>query len=254
MPLGHTVTITAAEMDEIFERLQPHLPSYLRKVEPSPSGYGLRFEFAPFTGREKAPTVPSAQYDDPRLTYVSQRDDPAEHQLREAAKQILDELYEQARDEWKDAAYVAALKLAVKDAPDRWRTYERETKALESAYAYLRSPEAAQEWPSAISRLVDAQDRARTAAVAFDERAEEIAAVHDKYLHADLGHVAALTRAGYPEAADWDIAMADYHGYSHFSEHNTDVPLRERVRRLIAQQDAHVAKVGRLSGTGTATA
>jgi hypothetical protein len=251
MPLGHTVTVTSGEMHEIFKRLAPYLPPYLRKVEPRPSGYGLRVEFAPFTGRENEPTKPRAFYDDPKLTYVRESDDPAEHQLRRKASLIIDEVYNTARAEWKDAAYVADLKQVVKDAPDRWKTYERELKALESAYTYLRTPEASQEWPSALSRLVDAQDRTRTAAVAFDERAEEIAAVHEKHLYADLGHAAALANAGYPEAKDWHIVSHDQYGSGYFSDWSTSVPLQERVRRLVAEQDAHVSKVGRLSSTAT---
>jgi hypothetical protein len=248
MPLGHTVTITANEMDEIFARLQPHFPAYLRKVEPSPYGVGLRFEFAPFTGREEAPARPQSFWDDPQLTFVPQREDAREHRLRRCAGQILDDLYDEARDQWKDAAYVADLKQAVADAPDRWKTYEREAKALESAYAYLRTPDAAREWPAALSRMVDAQDRTRTAAAAFDERAWEIARVHDKHLYADLGHDAALAQAGYPEAKDWHIASADEYGSTYYSSFNTHVPLTEQVRRLIEQQDNHITKVGRLSG------
>ncbi|MFD8229429.1 helix-turn-helix domain-containing protein [Streptomyces massasporeus] len=44
-----TVTITPDEHRQIFERLAPHLPTYLRKVDPHPCGLGLRFEFALFT-------------------------------------------------------------------------------------------------------------------------------------------------------------------------------------------------------------
>ncbi|WP_449350245.1 glycoside hydrolase family 3 C-terminal domain-containing protein [Streptomyces shaanxiensis] len=152
---------------------------------------------------------------------------------------------------WRDAAYVADLKDTVRDAPDRWRAYEREAKALESAYAYLRTPEAAKEWPATLSRLIDAQDRTRTAAAAFDERAEEIARVHEKHLYADLGHAAALTQAGYLEATGWPIAPADDYGSSYYSAFNTHVPLTELVRRLIEQQDNHITKVGQLMGTAT---
>ncbi|MER6288464.1 hypothetical protein [Streptomyces sviceus] len=251
MPLGHTVTITANEMDEIFTRLQPHFPPYLRKVEPSPYGVGLRFEFAPFTGREEEPSRPQSFWDDPQLTFVPQSENAVEHRLRRCAGQILDDLYTEARDQWKDAAYVADLKQVVRDAPERWKTYEREAEALESAYAYLRTPDAAKEWPAALSRLVDAQDRTRTAAAEFDVRAWAIARVHETHLYAALGHDAALARAGYPEAKDWHIASADEYGSTYFSIWSTHVPLTEQVRRLIEQQDNHITKVGRLSGTAT---
>ncbi|MFF8234742.1 hypothetical protein [Streptomyces caelestis] len=242
MPLGSTVTITPDEHRQIWERLTPHLPPYLRKVEPHPCGWGLRFEFTRFSGREEAPAVPRSFYDDPRLKYVPESQDPAEHRLREAADHFLRELYDQAHTEWKNAAYVADLRQAVQDAPDRWRAYEREAKALESAYDYLRTPQAASEWPAAISRLVDAQERARAAAVAFDERAVGIARVHEKHLYADLNHSQALAEAGYPEGAHWHVGNT-YDGY--FSD-----SLRETVDRLIEQQEDHVTKVARLSGMG----
>ncbi|GAA2426249.1 hypothetical protein [Streptomyces coeruleofuscus] len=242
MPAGDTFTITPDEHRQIWERLSPHLPRYLRKVENHPSGWGLRFEFLPFTGREDAPAVPRSFYDDPRLKYVWESEDPAEHRVRKAADRILSDLYDQAYEEWKDAAYVADLRQAVQDAPDRWKAYERELKALQAAYDYLRTPQAGSEWPAAISRLIDAQERARAAAVAFDERARDIAAAHYKHLHADLGRVQALTKAGYPEAKDWHVG--DGFG-GHFSD-----SLKESVDRLIEQQDAHVTKVARLSGMG----
>ncbi|MEU1918360.1 hypothetical protein [Streptomyces massasporeus] len=237
-----TVTITPDEHRQIFERLAPHLPTYLRKVEPHPCGWGLRFEFAPFTGREQAPTMPSSRYDDPRLKYVPESENRAEHRLREVADHILGELYDQAYREWKDAAHVADLRMVVKDAPGRWRAYEREAKALESAYAYLRTAQAGAEWPSAISRLVDAQDRARAAASAFDERALEIAQVHERHLYSDLTHAQALTKACHSDAAEWHVGSS-YEGY--YSDF-----LVEDLERRIKEQDAHVAKVARLSGMG----
>ncbi|UUA11599.1 MULTISPECIES: hypothetical protein [Streptomyces] len=241
MPLD-TIIVTADEHRQIFERLAPHLPPYLRKVEPNPSGWGLRFTFAAFTGREKAPTVPPSRYDDPRLKYVPESENRVEHRLREAADHILGELYDQAYREWKDAAYVADLREIVRDAPDRWKTYEREAKALESAYAHLRTPQAATEWPAAISRLVDAQERALAAADAFDERAVDIAHVHSKHLYADLIPAQALAAAGYPGGAQWHVGNA-FDGY--FSD-----ALHSKVRRLVDEQEAHVAKVARLSGMG----
>ncbi|MEU3341836.1 hypothetical protein [Streptomyces sp. NPDC006668] len=248
--LGHTVTVPADEVREAFARLAPHLPPYLLKVEPNPSGWGLRFQLASFTGRETCPTMPPSYYDDPALRFIG-KDDPREFRIREMADHVMSELLKQACDQWRDAAYVADLKQAVADAPDRWKTYEREAKALESAYAYLRTPEAAREWPAVISRLVDAQDRTRAAAAAFDERAAEIARVHEKHLYADLGQAAALATADFPEAADWHIAAADDYASTYFSSWNTGVPLTELVRRLIEQQDTHIAKVGRLAGTAT---
>ncbi|MGW3269054.1 hypothetical protein [Streptomyces sp. NPDC001056] len=234
-----TITVTADEQRQIFDRLAPHFPAYLQKVEPSPYG-GLRFEFAPFTGREPEPAEPDSVHRDPRLTYVPESEDATEHRLREAARIILSDLYHQAREEWKMAAYVADLREVVQDAPERWGAYEREAEALDAAYAYLRTAPAAQEWPAALSRLVDAQDRTLAAATAFDERARDIAAAHYQHLYADLSPNEALAKAGYPGAAGWHVG--DGFG-GHFSG-----SLREKVADLIRQQESHLAKVGRLIG------
>ncbi|MFB7598379.1 hypothetical protein [Streptomyces sp. NPDC056160] len=237
---GSTFTLTPDETGEVFARLQPYLPPYLKKIEIGPLGWGLRFEFVPFTGCEDEPVEPASSYGDPRLTYVLESEDAVEHRLRTAARTILADLFSQAREEWKGAAYVVALRRVVKDAPARWWAYEREAKALESAYAYLRAPQAAAEWPSAISRLVDAQERALAAAAAFDERAVDIAQVHYEHLYADLGPDQALAKAGYPEAKDWHVGD----GFGGCFRDG----LADKVRRLIEEQEAHLAKVSRLSG------
>ncbi|MCX4231763.1 hypothetical protein [Streptomyces ortus] len=237
---GRDYRITPQGMTEIFARLTPYLPPYLKAVQHHP--HYLRFEFAPFTGREPEPCAPAVRRD-PKLAHGA--DDEAERALRNAAVGILEDLYDQARGKWKNAAYVADLKQVVGDAVTRWQTYERELKALESASGYLRTPQASTEWMSALSRLVDAQERALAAASAFDDRACEIARVHDTHLYADLGHDAALEQAGYPEAKHWHIASADTYATSW----GPGVPLTEQVRRLIKDQDTHVAKVARLAGT-----
>ncbi|MFE1996291.1 hypothetical protein [Streptomyces parvulus] len=241
--LGHTFQITPEEMREIMERLTPHLPPYLRKIEPNSLGWGLHFVFAPFTGREPEPCTPRSFYNDPRLTYVSESAGEGEHLLREKAGAVMSNLYEAAREEWKCAAYVADLREAVKDAPYRWNVYERAAKDLERAYAYLREPNAATEWPAAISRLIDAQDQTRAAAVAFDERAADIAFVHDRHLYADFTHGEALAKAGYPEAKDWHVGD----GFGGVFRGG----LVEQVDRLIQDQEMHLARVGRLTGLTT---
>ncbi|MGW7320184.1 hypothetical protein [Streptomyces sp. NPDC054865] len=250
MPFDHSFQITPDEMTEIFVRLQPYLPKSLQKVEPHPSGYGLRCEFIPFTGREAEPVAPPT-HTDPTLSYVSESENATEHLLRQKAGVVLSDIYEKARREWKDAAYVAALQAVVRDTGDRWTRYQQQAKALQSAYDYLRTPDAAREWPSAVTRLIDAQDHVRTAALAYDERAREIAKAHSEHLYADLGQVAALEAAGYPAGKDWPVADAEVYDRSYHSDWDTNPPLEEQVRRIVEQQDAHLAKVGRLSGTAT---
>ncbi|OII61316.1 hypothetical protein BJP40_05960 [Streptomyces sp. CC53] len=243
--LGYSFQTTPGELQEILARLRPYFPKNLKKVEKHPGGW-LRYEFEPFTGREDEPAEP-AIHSDPKLRYIPRSQDHVEYLLREKALRVLAEIYRQAWGEWKDAAYVADLKAAVKDAPALWAAYERERRALEAAFDYLRTAQAAVEWPSAISRLVHSQDRTKAAACAFDERGREIAEVHDRHLYAELGYLPALAAAGYPQAKDWHIVEVHRYGQSH-SVWDMNPPLAELVRRRIDEQDAHIAKVGRLSG------
>ncbi|MGW4551732.1 hypothetical protein ACWEN4_36130 [Streptomyces violaceorubidus] len=238
-PLGHTFQITSEEMREIHARLTPHFPPYLRAIEPNPYGRGLRFVFAPFTGREPEPCTPRSFYNDPQLSF-SESNSETEYLLREKAGVVMSNLYEAAREEWQVAAYVADLRDVVKDAPYRWTQYVLASQELEKAFAYLRTPAAATEWPAAISRLIDAQDLARAAAAAFDERAADIAHVHDRHLYADLTHGEALAKAGHPEAKDWHIGDG-------FGGHFTG-GLVEKVDRQIKEQEAHLSRVSRLVG------
>ncbi|MEU2681309.1 hypothetical protein ABZ638_30980 [Streptomyces sp. NPDC007107] len=246
--LSEHYTITPDEMTEILARLKPHLPPHLKKIGPGPYGGRLTFEFEPFTGREAEPVRPSTRHD-ARLSYVSEDDDPAESLLREKALRVLDRCFERAQELWRDAVYVADLRNVAQDAPALWKTYSHERTTLDAAYEYLRTPEAAAEWPSAVSRLIDAQGRAAAAAAAFDERAEAIADAHYRHLYADLGHIEALKRAGFADAADWHVTDASCYGRSHYSDWETHTPVAEQTRRLIQQQDTHLAKVRRLSRT-----
>ncbi|MFJ4717463.1 hypothetical protein [Streptomyces sp. NPDC088785] len=244
---SHSKTFTSDEMADIFDRIAPYLPAHLETLGANPSGC-LTYTFKPFTGTSKMPKLPQEFRDDPRLEYVRESEDAAEYRLRECAEFILYEVYEKACGLWTDAAYVAALRAVIKDAPQRWAAYERESRALEAAYSHLRTPQAAAEWLAAISRLVDAQVRLSAAAEAFDDRASEIADVHDKHSGSDLGRDEALTRAGHPEAHSWCIADAeDYRGTYWGSPQYA--PLVVQTQALIEAQDAHVSKVGRLAGT-----
>ncbi|MFJ7063238.1 hypothetical protein ACIQVA_37210 [Streptomyces microflavus] len=240
MMLDHH-TITPAEMTDISNRLAPYLPPHLTRAERAASGWGMEYTFRPFTGREAEPIEPST-HQDPHLTYVPEDQDEREHSLRRKAGALLSDMYARALALWRDAAYVADLKDVVQDAPARWAEYEQASQALEAAAAYLRTPQAGAEWPSAIARLVDAQLAATTTATAFDQRARDIAQAHRTHVYADLGHHAALTAAGYPEARHWHITDLD--GYGGWG----DSSLAAQVHRLIEEQDDHLAKVGRLTG------
>jgi hypothetical protein len=257
----NTYRLTSQQINEIFNvRLRPYLPTYLAKVEPST--YHVRYTFTPFTGREPEPTEPDYKLicDDPKLAHQHWDEkagrpiaDEAEYELRKAARFLLSDVYRQARIEWKNARHVADLKTVVKNTGDLWKAHNQAKRAAEAAFSYLRDSDAAKEWPAAVSRLVDAQATYMAAAVAFDDRAQEIADVHERHFHEDmLGYDEALVAAGYPEAKDWYIGSADDYGTNYRGEYG-QYTTAGQAQVLIKEQEAHVAKVGRLTGQ-TATA
>ncbi|GAA3153004.1 hypothetical protein ACFQ0X_43755 [Streptomyces rectiviolaceus] len=254
MSIGSDYALTGPQIEDIFNvRLRPYLPAYLTNV--APKTYGVRYTFKPFTGREEEPTAPRRIYDDPKLAYQHLDEkagrpvaDEAEYDLREAARFFLDDVYREARIEWKNARHVAELKTVVKDTGDRWKAHGRAKDAVEAAFSYLRDPQAAKEWPSAVSRLVDAQDTYLAAALAFDTRASEIAEVHDRYMHEEsLGYDEALKAAGYPQGKDWPIGSPGDYGRNYRGEYDSGT-LAGQAQAAIKAQEEHVAKVGRLSG------
>ncbi|MFI2620366.1 hypothetical protein [Streptomyces sp. NPDC018584] len=259
--LGHTFQVTADEYKEIFNvRLAPYLPAHLAKVEPRPSGWGNTYTFKPFTGREPEPTAPDYKKicDDPKLSHQHWDEkagrpvaDEAEYDLRDKACYFLDEVYREARIEWRNARYIAALKATVKNTGDLYKQYRQAKPAVDAAFAYLRDPEAAKEWPAAISRLIDTHTTLMAAAEAFDERARQIAEVHEGHMHEEApGYDEALKAAGYPEAREWPIASEHHYGKNYRGEYDPHT-LSGQAQALIKEQEEHVAKVGRLSGTTT---
>ncbi|MFI0929709.1 hypothetical protein ACH4TP_38160 [Streptomyces sp. NPDC021012] len=248
---------TGEQLTDIMNRLRPYLPAKLTTV--TPGTYNMRYTFTPFTGLEPEPTEPDRYWEDPKLAYKHLDEeagrpaaDKTEHQLRNLAREILSDIYQQARIEWKNARHVAELKTTVRDAGDLWKAHNQAERAVEAAFAYLRDPAAAKEWPSAVSRLVDTHDTYLTAAIAFDERAQEIAEVHDRNMHEEmLGYDEALKAAGFPEAKDWPICSTDEYGTDYQGEYRK-YTAAGKAQRLIKQQEAHVAKVNRLTGQPTA--
>jgi hypothetical protein len=247
---------TAEQLTEILNRLRPYLPRQLTTVTPS---YGsLRYTFTPFTGLEAKPEEPARYWEDPVLAYKHSDEQAgrpvatgAEYELREIARFILDEAYDRARVEWKNARHVAELKTAAKGTGDLWKAHQQAKRAVEAAFAYLRDPAAAKEWPAAVSRLVDTHDTYLTAAIAFDDRAQQIAEVHDRNHHEEmLGNDEALTAAGFPEAKDWPIASTYDYGNNYRGEYSKYTAAGQ-AQSLIKEQEAHVAKVGALTGQTT---
>lgn len=259
--LGTTFQATADELKEIFNvRLAPYLPAHLAKVEPSPSGWGNTYTFKPFTGREPKPEEPDYGkiYDDPKLAHQYWDEKAgrpvaaeAEYDLREKARHFLSEVYTQARIEWRNAAHITDLKTVVKNTGDLYKQYGQAKSATDAAFAYLRDPKSAKEWPFAVSRLVDTHGTLMAAARAFDDRAQEIAEVHEKHLHEEgYGDNEALKLAGFPEGRDWPIASVHEYGKNYRGEYDR-YTLSGQAQALIKEQEEHVTKIGRLTGTPT---
>ncbi|WP_103528963.1 hypothetical protein [Streptomyces sp. SM12] len=229
MSLPSTIQISQLELVEILTRLKPHLPPSLTAVDAKQGR--LLCHFTAFTGREATPLAPY-------LTTKEFEDTEEFHRL----STVLGDIYDQAHAEWEVAAFTADMTAVIGDTPECWTTYKAARQSLDAAYDYLRSPDASQEWPSAISRLVDCQERTLAAANAFDARALEIARVTQKHLYSAYNRADALRAAGHPEGADWPIADLDA-----YTSTWVEQTLAESVRQLISTQETHVTKVSRLA-------
>lgn len=256
MGITSDFTLTSEQINDIFNnRLRPYLPANLTNVDPKT--YSVHYTFTPpFTGQEPKPEAPQYKRisDDPQLA-DEYRDKEAgrtvateaEYDLREAARVLLDDVYRAARIEWKNARYIADLKAAVSNAGDLWKAHQQAKRAVEAAFSYLRDPEAAKEWPAAVSRLIDTQDTYQAAALAFDDRAHSIAKVHDQNMYEESpSYREAYTAAGFPEGWDWPIAEAGAYGRNYLGEYDEDTAAG-KAQALIKEQEAHVAKVGHLT-------
>ncbi|MFE4539700.1 hypothetical protein ACFRKB_32320 [Streptomyces scopuliridis] len=260
MGINTDYKLTGDQIDDIVNnRLRPYLPTNLAKVDPQT--YHLRYTFNPaFTGQESEPQEPSYKSicDDPKLSHEhwdKQADRPvadeAEYDLREAARFILSDVYRSARDEWRNARYIADIKAATNLAGGLWKQHNQAKSAVEAAFSYLRDPEAAKEWPAAVSRLIDTQDTYLKAAIAFDERAHDIATVHDKNMYEEsLGYREVYAAAGVPDAWDWPVVEAGAYGSNYLGKYDENTAAGKAQAR-IAEQEAHVAKVGQLLGRST---
>jgi hypothetical protein len=238
--------VTSDELTEVLDRLKPYLPQQLRTVG-SRDGR-LYCEFHAFNGVTTEPYPPSAAQSDPRLSFLPEGGDPVEKTLRHTAHTILIDIYERARREWQDVRYVELLREKAGDADALWQTYLDKATALKEAYDFLRDPAASAAWPSALSRLLDAQNSAVAAATAFEAQAEQIARIHRAFLVTDLSEREALMAAGFPNATDWPVA--DHYVYERVARDfgQSDLPLVEQVRRLVAEQKDHVREIRELSG------
>lgn len=264
MSLGMSFSLTADELKEIFNvRLAPYRPAHLEKADPRSSGWGIDYTFKPYTGAEARPEEPYNRWkNDPKLAWrhEDERDgrpvaDEAEYALREKARYFLDQVYSEALTAWRNDRHLAALKTALADgeAAAAWKRWGQAKTATTAAYAYLRDPDAAKEWATAVSRLIDTHAEMKAAAVAFDEKARDIAQINEDNIHEEgYGYDEALRRAGHPEATEWDICDSDNYTPDYRGEwRDWDRCLQAQAARLIAEQEAHVEKVGRLTGQST---
>ncbi|MDK0524847.1 hypothetical protein [Streptomyces sp. ML-6] len=186
----------------------------------------VSFTFAAFTGLEKEPVLPREVRTDSRLS--------------DAACDLLEEEYREARNLWYDAGYVRALTNLRPAATQAWGTFDQARTQLDEAFAALATTDDTH-WHAAVSRLVTAQDQALKAARAWDEQAAALVEVNEKFLYSDLSRRDAYARAGL-DTTGWVIGDSyDYRGYG-------ERPLVRQMSAVITQQREHLQTVASLTG------
>ena len=191
--------------------------------------------FERFTGREPAPDVPDAVYDDPTVSMEQF------HSLREQ--------YHVAAIMWSEARLrLQAGPLLRKAAPvwDAWSTALAELRAVHRALREI----ADDRWRARLLRLVDAEHAAFAAAEAWDAIAEELAKVEAEQVRvAGWGHGLRLDPVARDLGMDisaWVIEPADNYDLSR--PWRTATPVVEALRREIETQRERLREVARIAG------
>ncbi|MDH6107881.1 hypothetical protein P3T36_006340 [Kitasatospora sp. MAP12-15] len=216
--------ISLSDFDKIAQQLEGrHHPHYQGTTKTEFNN--LVFTFKPFTGTEKKPVLPAQAWHDESLT--------------RAAREALAAEYEDAHRLWFDAQYIRELNVAGLGAAAVWTAYTQARQEMDQLFASLDST-AETRWRSTVFQLVTAQEKALTAAAAWDRTARAIVDVHASHNFSNLSQREAAAKAGLDTA--WEFgARSDYDSWGRN-------PLNQDVFNAVERQREHLRQVASLTG------
>lgn len=204
-------------------------------ISATPTAYGTKYRFNPFTGREPKPTLP---YE--KVSHLAWDD-----------LQPLYSEYDAARIMWGQAKFRCQARPALTNAVPAWQGYVRARSAMDAAFAAFWDTEDGN-WRAQILRLSDAQSQALTEARRWDEVAEGLARLERDHLD-EVGEMYELRLRHFASELDLDIKDWDLDHYSayerpryHYGSWST--PLVKEVEKEVDRQKERLKEVADLSG------
>ncbi|WP_062010289.1 hypothetical protein [Streptomyces hygroscopicus] len=217
--------ISLIDIEQAVQQAAPYHHPHFQGAEKNQYNT-VRLTFREFTGEEDMPNRPAE----------SRRDET----LSRTARELLEEEYDMARALWRDARYVRDLKRVAAGAGTVWDAVEQARREMGEAFAALDRTESSR-WHAAVSTLITTQNRALTAAKAWDERARRIAGIHYNHMSSELSRAQAYERAGV-DGSGW--LVGDYYDYE-----RRVTPLVQELTKEIDRQRVHVRTVAHLTGS-----
>lgn len=225
-----TAPAPAAPVADMSRYHHPHF----QRAEPGQFEGWTTYWFAPFTGREPKPEVPSAVYDDETVT---------REQRRELGNQ-----YQAARTIWSQARLRVQAGPLLRQAAPLWEAWQAAQTELRQVFKGFWKTEDGR-WRAQLLRLTDAEQAAKEAAAEWDEVAGKLARLtEDQIRIAGENDELRLTQVAEElglDASEWLIGL--YWDYEpNVYGHST--PLVEALTREINEQRERLREVAKLAG------
>ncbi|MGW7603193.1 hypothetical protein [Streptomyces antimycoticus] len=226
-PIAPAPAVAVADVSRYYH---PHF----QRAEPGRYEGWTTYWFAPFTGRESKPEMPSAVYDDKTVT---------REQRRELGFQ-----YQAARTIWSQARLRLQAGPLLRQAAPLWEAWQAALSELRQVFKGFWETEDGR-WRAQLLRLTDAEQAAKEAVAEWDKVAGELARLaEDQIRVAGENDELRLTQVAEElglDASEWLIGL--YWDYEP-NAYRPGTPLVEDLTREIAAQRARLREVGDLAG------
>ncbi|AEM88656.1 hypothetical protein [Streptomyces violaceusniger] len=219
----------AVAVADVSRYSHPHF----QRAEPGQYEGWITYWFAPFTGREPRPEVPSAVYDDKTTTY-------------EQRKQLSNQ-YRAARTVWSQARLRLLAGPLLREAGPVWEEWQTALAELRRVFKGFWETEDGR-WRMQLLRLTDAEQVAKKAAVAWDQVAEKLAKLAEEQIHVagerdELRLTTVAEELGL-DASAWSVDLV----WEYETSYGHSTPLVEALTREINEQRERLRKVAQLAG------
>ncbi|MEU4898216.1 hypothetical protein AB0B12_37910 [Streptomyces sp. NPDC044780] len=222
---------TATPAAPVADLSRYHHPHFQR-AEPGQYEGWTTYWFAPFTGREPEPKMPSAVYDDKTTTYEQRQ------QLRHQ--------YQAARTVWSQARLRRQAGPLLRQAAPLWEAWQTALAELHQVFKGFWETEDGK-WRAQLLRLTDAEQAAKKAAIAWDDVAEKLAKLAEEQIQVagqrDELRLTTVAKELGLDASAWSIDLV----WEYESAYGA-TPLVADLTRQIEAQRERLREVAHMAG------